>query len=79
MREAGLEEVKEYVLRRHNMVAQYISTRTIMKLCEGAVHRPGTRVSKRWWKQEGLDLVGACVALDLEGGADMGSVVVGGG
>ena len=49
MREEGMEEVEEYVLRRHNTVAQYIATRPIMDLCEEAVRRPGARVYKRWW------------------------------
>ena len=37
-------------------VAQYISARPIMDLYEEAVNRTGTWVSKRWWKQKGLDL-----------------------
>ena len=49
MREAGLEEVTEYITWRQNKVTCYIATRTIMDLCEEAVKRPGTRVSKRWW------------------------------
>ena len=46
MQEVGLEEVEAYVMRRKNMVAQYIATRTIIDLCEEAVWRPRTRVSK---------------------------------
>ena len=46
MQEAGLEEVEQYVVRRQNTVAQYITTRLIMDLCEAAVRRPGKRVSK---------------------------------
>ena len=38
---AGMEIVEEYVLKRHNTVAQYISVRKIMDLCEEAVRRPG--------------------------------------
>ena len=38
------------------MVSHYIVTRTIMGICEATVRRPETRVSKRWWKEEGLDL-----------------------
>ena len=41
---------------RQNVATQYILTRTIMDLCEEAVRRPGTRVSKSWQEQEGLDL-----------------------
>ena len=51
--EAGMEKVEEYILRRHNTVAQYIATWLILDLCEEAVRRLGTRVSKRWSEQEG--------------------------
>ena len=57
--ESGLEEVEEYVLRRYNTVAQYIAMRSILDLCEEAVRKLGTQVSKRFWNQEGLDLDGA--------------------
>ena len=56
MREAGQEEVEEYITRRQNTVAQYIVTRPIMDLCEEALWRPGTLIYKQWWDQEGLDL-----------------------
>ena len=51
-----MDEVEEYVLRRHNVLAQYIVTRPIMYLCEEVVCRTGTWVSKRWWEQWGLEL-----------------------
>ena len=48
--EAGLEEVKEYLLKRNNMVTLYISMQLIMDLCEEAMWRlGGTHVSKWWW------------------------------
>ena len=56
MEEAGFEDIGTYIMRRQNMVAQYISTRTIMDLCEQPTQRPGAWVSRRWWEQEGLDL-----------------------
>ena len=59
MREAGLEEVEEYKTRRQNMFEQYIAMWPTLDLCGAAVWRKGTRVSKRWWEQEGLDLEGA--------------------
>ena len=34
--EVGLEEVETYIMWRQNLVAQYISTRTILDLCEDA-------------------------------------------
>ena len=61
-----------YVLRRHNTVAHYIVTRTTLDLCEEAVPRSCMQVSKQWWEQEGLDLVGAREAAEaaLEGGPE---------
>ena len=59
MQESYMEEVQDYVLRKHNMVSQYTAMRPILDLCEEAVRRPGTRVFfERWWEQEGLDLEG---------------------
>ena len=37
------------------MVAQYIATRPLLDLCEGASARAGTRVPLRWWNQKGID------------------------
>ena len=56
MREAGFEGIRKAVTRRHNTVAQYITTRPIMDLCEQATQRVEARVSWRWWDQEGIDL-----------------------
>ena len=56
MVEAILQEVKTYVSRRQNTVTQFIATRPIMDLCLAAEWRPGSRVAKRWWEQDGLDL-----------------------
>ena len=36
----------------------FILTRPIMDLILAAVRHPGVRVSKQWWEQEGIDLVG---------------------
>ena len=47
------------------MVTWYIGTRPILGLCEELVKRPGIRVSKWWWKQEGLELVGARAAAEV--------------
>ena len=70
MWEVVLEEVEAYVLRRQNTAAQYISMQPILDLCEEELWWPGTRVSKRWWEQEGLNLVGVWEekAAALEGG-----------
>ena len=40
------------------MVAQYIATQPILDLCKRSDQRPGERVSRRWWEQDGLDLEG---------------------
>ena len=41
------------------MGAQFIATRPILDLCEGAVRRPGAQVPRRWWEQTGIDWKGA--------------------
>ena len=48
MQEVGFEEGGMYVLRRKNMIGQYILTQPIMDLCEEMLRRPGTWVTKRW-------------------------------
>ena len=37
------------------MVAQYIATRPLLDLCEGAEHRGGARVTRRRWDQKQID------------------------
>ena len=56
MEEAGLQEVDTYTDFHHSTVAQYMSNRPIMELCMTSEKHPGTRVSKRWWDQECLEL-----------------------
>ena len=58
MLEAGLQEVETNVSHHKNTVAQYIITRPIMDLCMAEERRPGTRVSRRWWEKERLELEG---------------------
>ena len=41
--------------RRHITVAQYIATRPLLELCEGATQRGGARVKMRWWDQQVID------------------------
>ena len=59
MEEAGFKEIRVYIQKMNNTVAQYIATRPILDLCERSVRRPGAWVSWRWWEQEGLNLEGA--------------------
>ena len=49
LKEAGVLRARTSVLRRQNMVAQFIATRPILGLCEVAERRRGTRVPQRWW------------------------------
>ena len=58
MAEAGLQEVETSIAFHHNIVTQYIAIIPIMYLCLEVDRLPGTRVSKQWWEQEGLDLEG---------------------
>ena len=54
MKEAGLTDVHTSINRRHNTIAQYIATRPLPELCEGATQREGERVTLRWWEQTGI-------------------------
>ena len=56
MGEAGFEDIRTYVTRRQNTVAQYIATRPIMDLCDWSACRLGVWVSQGWWDQDGLKL-----------------------
>ena len=40
---------------RLTAVAQYIETRPLLDLCEGARAREGAQVPLRWWDQGGMD------------------------
>ena len=55
MKEAGLTDIRTSIQRRQNTVAQYIATRPLLDLCEGARQREGARVTLRWWEQSGID------------------------
>ena len=58
MKEAVLKEVETYVYFCNNTFTQFIATRTIMDLCMVSDRRPGSRVTKRWWDQDGMDVEG---------------------
>ena len=55
MKEAGITDVQTSINRRQKTVAQYITTRPLLDLCEGAKQREGARVTMRWWYQTGID------------------------
>ena len=51
--------IRKSITRRQNIVAQYITTRLILYLCEQATWRTGAQVYWRWWDQAGIYLEGA--------------------
>ena len=55
MKEAGLTDIRIFILRRHNKVVHYIATRPLLDLYEGARARVGAKVPLRWWEQAGID------------------------
>ena len=55
MREAVLTDIRKSIQNRQNTVAQYIATRPLLDLCEGARAREGAKVPLRWWDQAGID------------------------
>ena len=51
-----MQEIETYAARNQNTAAQYIATRPIMDLYLEVGRHPGSRVLKRWWYQESIDL-----------------------
>ena len=49
-----MKEVETFVSCRQNKLSQFIVIRPIMELCMATEWRLGSRVTKRWWDQEGL-------------------------
>ena len=54
----GLDEIGVYIERRQNTVAKYIVTCPIMDLCLAADRKPGLKLSRRWWEQPTMDILG---------------------
>ena len=52
LQEAGLEEIKVYIGRWNNTMAQFIGTRPIMDLYLEVERRPVDRVAKWWWDRK---------------------------
>ena len=70
---AGFLTMEEYVRRLQNTVTQYISTRSLLDMCEGSERDPGARVRMRWREQEVIYLSGereAAVAVVEEEGVE---------
>ena len=53
-----LEDTRVYISRRQNTISQCIATRPIMDLCLEAERTPGMRLSRKWWEQPSLDIMG---------------------
>ena len=53
-----LDEIEVYITRVQNMVAEYIATCPIMDLCLAAEQRRVMRLSRRWWDQPNLNILG---------------------
>ena len=73
MEEAGIHEVDTYVSCHQNTVTQFNVTRPIMDLCLASECRPGPRLSKRRWEQDGMDVEEmrtACWEVELTEGED---------
>ena len=56
--EAGFETMEAYIWQRHNTVAQYIATRSLLDLCNATERMQGARVVIWWWEQAGIDMTG---------------------
>ena len=54
----GIDEIGLYISPRHKTAAQYIVTRPIMDLCLKAERNPLLRLSRRWWEQPDMDILG---------------------
>ena len=54
----GLEKIRVYIAPYQNTVAQCIATRPITDLCLAAERNPGLCLSRQWWDQPALDILG---------------------
>ena len=53
-----LEKIGVYIATRQNKVVQYIATHNIMEFCLVGERKPVLRLSRRWWEQPALDILG---------------------
>ena len=54
----GVDDIGVYIACLQNTVAQFIVTCHIMDLCLAEERKPGLCLSKRWWDQTDLDILG---------------------
>ena len=52
------------------MVAQYVSTKSLLDLCEVMERAPGSQVGMWWWEQEDINLTGSREAAAAEAEAE---------
>ena len=79
MKEAGLTDFQTSIQRRQNRVAQYIATRPLLELCEGAKQIEGAQVTLRWWDQSGIEWEKAkAKETETESASELGSDTEGG-
>ena len=45
-----------YIQKRQNTVAQYISTKLLLDLCDATKRTQGARVRMWWWEQAGIKM-----------------------
>ncbi len=59
LEEVGLRKMEEYIRRRRNTVAEFVSTRPLFKACWDGKRLRGSPHHTFWWEQEfDLDLQG---------------------
>ena len=58
--------VQEYIRHRQNTVVQFISTLSLLYLCEGLERPLGAQVGMRWWEQVIIDMAGSQEAAAVE-------------
>ena len=72
----GLNKIGVYISPCQNIVAQYIATHPIVDLCLLTYHNTGLRLSRRWWENPALGILGIRSGRAEVGGG--GYMVIGG-
>ena len=57
--EVGFDTMEAYIRKRQNTVVWYISTQSLLDICEATEMTQGARVGMQLWEQAGIDLAGA--------------------
>ena len=68
MEEARFQTIEEYIWRGNNTVAQYITMRSLIELCEGPERAPGERVGMQWWEKAFTNLAAEAAAAEKDRG-----------